>query len=985
MQKVLFTLTLLFFTVNFGFAQSYDYVHLTINDGLSSSEVYQVFQDSKGFIWFATDNGVNRYNGYEMQRFTVNEGLSDNTILEIFEDYKNRIWFYSNETKLSFFLEDTIVQFKHNDRISKTLTGSSIFVKQSLYVDTCNTVYFSFWTNNRGTIRITDDGEVHMYDPKYNILINNNHSFINRMNTINDTLLIHFEDEDWSVKMHVDLPYNYRFAYYSDSVLFLSSSNTLYKIKNGICVEERYFEKEVIWISYEYGELWVGTYKGVYCFNEGNISSKPSRFLLKDYSVSSVLIDKEKGYWFSTLEDGVYYLPNINIESLNINNSALTYPKVSCVYSDSMQILFGCSNGNFGYIKDRELHIIPTKKDSRFTVNEIIHNNTNGVLLLSFNEIYKVLSDVNNDNFVLEKLCNKGGRKIIAGSDSLLWVFQRNGIVKVDTIGNFTLTPLNIDFNLKSFDGEPINDNELLLGTNKGLWRYNHTLNTFNEEILIKEQLGRVTCIQAGLNGNLWIGTKEKGIIVWNKDKDKVTRISCQDGLDCNYITCFFKQGNSMWVGTKESGIYRIDSSSSGIKPFSIQSWAYKHGLLSNEINDIIVNDSSAIIASNYGISILNYKKDIPNITPPPIFIEKIKVNNIEQDVTTSFKVDYKHNSIDIQLVGLSYKQFGVLKYKYRLLNSSANKDWTSSQSRNINLPYLPPGNYAFEAKAVNENSIESKESAVLKFIITPPFWKVWWFIIIIMLTIILAIYVIYMVRIKVIYKRNQVEKEFLVHKNKLVLEIEKHKQQALSQQMNPHFIFNSLNSIQLFIYQNNKELSSKYLSRFSKLIRIILENSQHQTISLDMEFDALKLYLELEEMRLQGKMEFEIAIDKEINADFYRVPPLIFQPIVENAIWHGIVHLKGNGKVKINLKEQENCILCVIEDNGIGREKSKQIKKKKERSYKSMGTKITKKRLELLNSRYDGKMNIVYHDLYNGPTPSGTRVEITIAKITKY
>lgn len=208
--------------------------------------------------------------------------------------------------------------------------------------------------------------------------------------------------------------------------------------------------------------------------------------------------------------------------------------------------------------------------------------------------------------------------------------------------------------------------------------------------------------------------------------------------------------------------------------------------------------------------------------------------------------------------------------------------------------------------------------------------------------------------------------------------------QANLRQQMNPHFIFNTLNSIQYYMYQHDKLATNNYLTKFSNLMRKVLDNSQHTSIPLSDELAALKLYLELESIRFKDKFDFEIKVDEEIDPLMYKVPTMLIQPYVENSICHGLIPMEGKGLVKVDLKLQADHILCTIEDNGIGREASKERNLKREQNHNSLGTQITKSRLDLVNELYGTSLKIIYTDLKNeGEKPSGTRVEIHIPILT--
>jgi LytS/YehU family sensor histidine kinase len=205
-----------------------------------------------------------------------------------------------------------------------------------------------------------------------------------------------------------------------------------------------------------------------------------------------------------------------------------------------------------------------------------------------------------------------------------------------------------------------------------------------------------------------------------------------------------------------------------------------------------------------------------------------------------------------------------------------------------------------------------------------------------------------------------------------------------LRQQMNPHFIFNTLNSIQYYMYQHDKIATNNYLTKFSRLIRKILENSQNQLVPIKDELDVIQLYLELEVLRFKEKFSFIIHVDDEIDTLTCKIPTMLIQPFVENAVCHGLMYKDENGLLLIDFKVCENRICCTIEDNGIGRESAMQIKQQKESSYNSLGTKITESRIHLTNELYGTDLKAVITDLKNAEgMATGTRVEIFIPVMT--
>ena len=209
--------------------------------------------------------------------------------------------------------------------------------------------------------------------------------------------------------------------------------------------------------------------------------------------------------------------------------------------------------------------------------------------------------------------------------------------------------------------------------------------------------------------------------------------------------------------------------------------------------------------------------------------------------------------------------------------------------------------------------------------------------------------------------------------------------QTNLRQQMNPHFIFNTLNSIQYYVFQNDKISSNNYMTKFASLIRKTLENSRYTEISIKEELDALHLYLELEELRFKEKFDWTIRVDEEIDTLAFKIPTMLIQPYVENAITHGLMNKEnGKGFLQVELQLQGDQIICMIEDNGIGRAKAVEIRQQKNNNHKSLGTNITESRLKLVNELYGKSMKVVFTDLMDASQePAGTRVEINIPLIT--
>lgn len=234
-------------------------------------------------------------------------------------------------------------------------------------------------------------------------------------------------------------------------------------------------------------------------------------------------------------------------------------------------------------------------------------------------------------------------------------------------------------------------------------------------------------------------------------------------------------------------------------------------------------------------------------------------------------------------------------------------------------------------------------------------------------LILLIALFIIFL-----FYKRKQVAQQ-QQKEAELQVQIANVEMKALRAQMNPHFVFNSLNSIHYYIESNKKQKASQYTIQFARLMRSILEHSEQKEITLEEELESLKLYMDLESVRLQQKFSYEIVIDPTINPSQILIAPLLLQPFVENSIWHGISQIEANGKIFIFIKKEEEMLYCIIEDNGSGG-KQEETSENKKIQKKSLGLKITQQRLNILNKINNTKAQVKILNL-----EQGTRVELRL------
>ncbi len=361
---------------------------------------------------------------------------------------------------------------------------------------------------------------------------------------------------------------------------------------------------------------------------------------------------------------------------------------------------------------------------------------------------------------------------------------------------------------------------------------------------------------------------------------------------------------------------------------------------------------------------------------PIPYIVEMQVLNKpfpIRMD-SSPLRLKAGQNFFSIGFSAQAYTLARETKFRYRLTGFD---DWTEAADRRFaNYTNVPGGDYVFQLQVANNEGVWNEKILELPIHIGTPFWLTWWFRIGVLLAIVGLIAWFYRYRISQVKKKEKMKTQY----ERKLANVE---MTALLAQMNPHFLFNSLNSIDSYIIKNESKKASEYLNNFARLMRLILQNSRSNYISLKDELETLDLYLQMEGLRFKDKFQYEIQVDKQIDVSSTVIPPMLIQPYVENAIWHGLMH-KNNGtagKVEILISKQDNNLFCVVQDNGIGRRKAEEIKAQKSGNHKrSMGMKITEDRIEMINKLYDTNTSMKITDLQDSEGKAeGTRVELVI------
>ena len=385
---------------------------------------------------------------------------------------------------------------------------------------------------------------------------------------------------------------------------------------------------------------------------------------------------------------------------------------------------------------------------------------------------------------------------------------------------------------------------------------------------------------------------------------------------------------------------------------YQIKNYTTAHGLPSNEVFDIDYFGDVLYVATGKGLCKLNISTTINQISKSPI-LEGIYVNNIKYDINNRANtLTYDQNNLKINYKTIDYTMDGDISYRYRLNNET----WYNTNETSLNFLKLDPGHYAFEVQSKNADGIWSA-SRKIDFSIRPPFYRTLWFYLLVVILLISMVYLWYRQKLKKVKAEAQ-----------LNIELQSLERQALQAQMNPHFIFNCLHSIQSFIMENNKEAAMNYLSQFAKLVRLNLKSSVLKELPLDKEITMLQLYLDLEMMRFSGAFKYTIETINIPHPSKIKIPPILIQPFVENAILHGMKEKTEGGLIFITFSITNDLLKVEIKDNG----KGIQTMTNKERT--SYGISITQQRFEHISKSKGSEF-----DIDTVSSKNGTMVTLTM------
>ncbi len=990
-------------------AQHLSFQHLSVKEGLSSFTLACNTFDKNGFLWVASNDGLNKFDGYDVTQYfkETHPQLIANEIGYLFCDSKNRIWVCTN---IGLVMLD-------DKRIMKTIVIHDSLKKINVLICFEAQGLGIIASTNKGSFLLKEGETVWKPYAWFNTIITKRNtraiSFLNK-----DTALIVAGGEKIVV---VDFKHQKILLEYKlDNVFAASFINN----KEILAGTNRYWNLQRIDIA-----------TGKLLQSYTNIINQQNEIIQTGIFHMQLAIDKN--VYISTVRNGLLKFK----PATNSFESYVHYPMdENTISNNSPRWMAADKNGNLSISSNRGLNItninysmmkvIPyfTSKDSKLIdedVTDIVELDNKRIWvsttehLLSTDIITKqtsIIRDIRKEfpkatNYPiplsLEKSSN--GNIWVAYSGEGISIYKNTGVLikKLDSTNGLPINALRI---IKKLE-----DGSMLVGGERRLFKINHTnytIDTFANDIPL-QKIAHKRIIDILPNGNeVWIAVSPNGgAYCYNFITKKIKEITTKNGLPSDRIYSIQKDKlNNIYIAGY--GGLSILSSDGKIKNFD-----KSNGLISTRIENLLADDSGYIWFTNNtnitkynpynntfsyfdehnGLNVLSYtigsahksssgdlifgnKQGIvffnptemkDYVAPLKLFIHYTKDGKDFFPTEGNNKITFEYNegkiNFSISTSDLLSNQKILYSYKMKGFDTS----W-STPTLNRNIIYnLRSGKYIFEARATYNGKDWVVFSNSVEVIVKFPFWQKVWFIILAAFLLCLTTFLVYKRRIKSIKKHAAIQQQ--------ITELEA---KALRAQMNPHFIFNSLNAIQELIITENIEDGYRYLSSFSKLLRMVLNYSEKNFISLSNEIEVLKLYLSLEALRFRQSFNYNISVDENIETDIVQLPSLLLQPYVENAVWHGLRHKEGEKALAIFITENGEQLEIIIEDNGVGRERSEAIKSQKlgAEKFESKGTLLATQRISILNQQYPGMATTKTIDLKDSEgIATGTKVIITL------
>ncbi len=959
-------------------AQEYTYHTYSVSEGLPVPEITCSTQDSIGFLWIGTHNGFSRYDGYNF----INYLHIDSSKV----GYVNRIRLGKNKD-LFICTNNGLVVKKGKDfnfLNQEILKGQRIYDitidKNHIYLASTKGIYKSYYSDN------------HTFEFQAFILskdISSNYEDKFRSLSFDPighklwfgTLYGVYSYSNNDIQQHKKFPYKAIITsiyHKEEKVFFSTKKNSGYVIDKGEVLN--LFPKgtnarnlhisndEIIFIAND--SLQFVDLNSLNVFRKRSLKESGHKFFL------NVFEDREHNLWLSTWE-GLLKVTNTKFKQVtNLKNKEF----YSILPSDN-SLLLGANKGNLNELtigndsisvnNDLKLNSPAEIFDMLWFKNQLwIATGYDGIHIL--NQTKKPFKKLKKE-LVYPSVYNL---KIIGGK---LFALTDDGLSIFSDIDNFTNYSLKGFVDIVRFKDIIRYENEYWLCSDQGIYKLVNDgsleLVEMENHNITQSQFRNIIPLQGG---HFLLASLDQGLLLVNIHEGKITllyNVLKQLGIKDKNILDVIINENIAFVCTHK-GIYKLAVSDSGNLFSLIEQCLINDGFINNAFQslDAKIVENDLWVATTNG---LGYWKDavIKNGEKFPTILTELRYEDNDQDFIHSefgnkeISIPTKAKNIRYYFSDLSYTNSIDNIYLFKL--DDHNMDWESISKTNYKeFPKLPSGDYILNLS----NQLNAGVSNSYRISKALPFHKTFLFYILVSLLTISALLGIHRFRMK------KVEQKFKNEQARL-LEINNYELKTLRAQMDPHFLFNTLNSIENFILKNDIQMASLYLNKFSTLVRKFLNQSKLEKIPISDVIETLKEYIELEMMRHEGKFNYNIYIDPALDTDFININPVLIQPFVENAIWHGLHPKKGSGALWLKFfVKNEDYIICIVKDDGIGREAAKKNKINSHQLKESMGLQLITRRLEAINKLYNKKGGVVINDInLPGENIKGTEVILTL------
>jgi ligand-binding sensor domain-containing protein len=988
-------ISLIFILSSFSvYPQLYNFKNYSYDQGLPESKINSLGEDKNGNIWIATTGGLIRFDGYTFSSFREEDGLMNNVVNTITRDASGKMWI---GTEAGVYIYDGR-QFSFFKPLGNKIIAAIV-------IDASGNVWIG-----------TKDSGLYKYDGK--ILTPIKTGFGSRVN--DPVRCLHVDSH-----VNVWIGTSNGIARYSGKIFeFFTKADGLPAGGVNSVTED------------SAGNIWIATEEGAAKYDGKEFLKYIDANGVKGKPVYSVMCDQKGNVWFSTSKgiskfDGkIFRYTNTSFKQ---RDNAIT-----CSFKDSEgNLWFGTSEGLSKLESERFTHYPENDQMGKrvYSIIQAINGNiicgtSLGGTTVFDGQQYSLLNQ-------REGFTSSIVQCFYYSSDSSLWIgTQDDGVFKFgkSDMQHYTKEEgMPID-NITGFALDR-KQNLWVVSADSGIV----VLTTLNDSLKIHKKYNRtnglpsdkISGIMDDGAGSMWMGTADAGIIRinYNGQEVAITNITSNEGLNSNTVHSVISDSlHRVYVGTARginvydrTGSYSL-SKDNGLSSNTVYSlaldrtgnlWAgtergvdmirWNENFSSATIRyfgthegfrglEVYKNSSCVDSKGNIWFGTINglVKYDptedpnanaapVVNITGIKLFFDKIEDTKYGDSLTAWFPIPvqlelpHHQNNLTFSYVGIFHRNPQAVRYKWML--EGFRQEWSPPvNEREAIFSNLPPGDYTFKVIACNENNIWNTTPASFHFSITPPLWERWWVRAAGFAVVILVMWMVFYFRLQRVKTKNKIVNERL-EMEKSILELE---QEAARLQMNPHFIFNSLNSIQGFVSTNDPFQAKRYLAKFAKLMRLILENAREEFIPLQNEINILENYLELEKLTTQPPFEFSITHDESVDAERIQIPPMMIQPFVENAIIHGIRKKETAGLISIHFKIEGDILNCIICDNGIGRKRAAEINLKTRGHHKSTAIPITRKRLEQYGNFRQVKAGVEITDMEENGNSVGTKVIVS-------